>query len=56
MKTKIILLFLFLPLIKGFSQDNEGNYQKLRDSLQTLPNYDTVSFFNIIHKLNVSSM
>jgi signal transduction histidine kinase len=46
----IVLIFLFCCSVLS-AQNLNNNYQKLRDSLQTLSSYDTVSFFNIASKL-----
>ncbi len=46
----IVLIFLFCCSVLS-AQKLNSNYQKLRDSLQTLSSYDTVSFFNIASKL-----
>lgn len=47
----VIVVFLKTPFL--LSQNPIVEYQKYRDSLQTLPSYDTVSFFKIIRKLRI---
>ena len=48
-------LFILIAICFGLpvlvSQNSITEYQKYRDTLQTLPSYDTVSFFKIIAKL-----
>jgi signal transduction histidine kinase len=46
----IVLIFLFCCSVLS-AQKLNNNYQKLRDSLQTLSSYDTTSFFKIASKL-----
>jgi signal transduction histidine kinase len=49
-------IFITIFCLFGFSflsaQNLNADYQKLRDSLQTLSSYDTISFFKITNKLN----
>jgi signal transduction histidine kinase/tetratricopeptide (TPR) repeat protein len=48
----LLIIYFFFGFSFLSAQKLILNYQKLRDSLQTLPSYDTVSFFRITNKLN----
>ncbi len=52
MKLKLLItFFLLFSFSNNYAQYSNANFQKLRDSLQTLPSYDTASFFKIITQL-----
>lgn len=47
------IFFLIFSHILVFSQNLfDAPYQRLRDSIQVLPSYDSVSFFRIVNELN----
>lgn len=56
MKRIVYIIIALVISFGSFSQILEKEYQKYRDSIQTLSNYDTTSFFNVIKKLKLISI